>query len=45
MVTIPDDILVKFADYICDDNNDIFPYRTGKRIKSFLWKCWITLFA
>lgn len=35
MVTIPDDILLKIAEYICGNNNEIFPYRTGRELSLF----------
>ena len=35
MVKLPEDILLKIAELICGDNNDLFPYRTGKDLTIF----------
>ncbi len=35
MVKLPDDILVKIAEYICGDTNKNFPYRTGSDLSLF----------
>ena len=35
MVKIPDDILLKIAEYICSDTNYPFPYRTGSELSLF----------
>ncbi len=35
MVSISDDILAKIAEYVCGDDNDIFPYRKGRELCLF----------
>ena len=35
MVKLPEDILLKIAEFICGDNSDVFPYRTGRDLSIF----------